>query len=115
MWLQDTGVLKKSKGDKLEVPNHKPLAKLRINQPLSMSQLATAFILEVSGIVISILVFAVEFLQRKKHKATGAKQYADWVASTRHGHERNARRDIINKWQHIITVTQSQPTTESSV
>ena len=83
-WLQDTGILKKTKGDELKAPNPRPLAKLKINQPLSIHQLASAFLLEVSGIVISILAFSVELLLRKKSKAKGSKKQVTWVTSTRH-------------------------------
>ena len=96
-WLQDTGILKKTKGDELKAPNPKPLPKLKINQSLSIHQLASAFILEVSGIVTSIVVFTVELLQRKKSKAMGSKQVT-WAFSTIHiedeseeGHHRRAR------------------------
>ena len=83
LWLQDTGVLKKTEGDYLKVPNPRPLPKLKINQSLSISQLAASFILVVSGIIISILVFTMELLQRKKSKANGTEHQVTLVASTR--------------------------------
>ena len=83
LWLQDTGVLKKIEGDYLKVPNPRPLPKLKINQSLSISQLAASFILEVSGIIISILIFTVELLQRKNYKANGTRNQESWIAPTR--------------------------------
>ena len=89
MWLQDTGLLKKLRDDELKAPEPIPLPNVKRNQSLSISQLATAFILLASGIVASIPVFIVEFLNEEKvgdkdimHRQVG------WGPPTRRQHER---------------------------
>ena len=57
--------------------------KVKFNQPLSISQLATAFLLMTTGMLISISVFFVELLNRPNGKATGAKLHkVAWGIST---------------------------------
>ena len=95
LWLQDTGILKKIKSDELNAPNHVPQPKLKINQALSILQLATVFFWLVSGIVISIVVFLLEVLCGKKAKAEGTRnQQVAWDAPDRDPHERKMNKAI---------------------
>ena len=73
MWLQDTGILNKLRDDELNPPTPIPLPKVKISQPLSVSQLAAAFLLAAAGIVMSITVFCGEFFKGKKSQFKGRK------------------------------------------
>ena len=102
LWLQDTGILKKIKSAELNAPNHVPPPKLKINQALSILQLATVFFWMVSGIAISIVAFFMEVLCGKKAKAEGTKnQKVARGEPARDHHERKMKKDVI-KGQDII-------------
>ena len=60
MWLQDTGILIKLRDSELKAPYPIPQPKVKFNQPLSIYQLATAFLLVVAGVMISISAFLIE-------------------------------------------------------
>ena len=60
MWLQDTGILIKLRDSELKAPYPIPQPKVKFNQPLSIYQLATAFLLVVAGVMISIAAFLME-------------------------------------------------------
>ena len=66
MWLQDSGTLIKLRDDELKAAIPIPLPKVKINQPLNISQLVTAFFLVATGIVVAILVFLVELMKGNK-------------------------------------------------
>ena len=94
MWLQDTGILKKLKDDELRAPIPIPLPKVKLNQPLSISQLAMVFFLAATGAVISISAFLVELLKGQKGKTKGPKpQRAGWGTPPRHIAEKKLRKD----------------------
>ena len=63
MWLRDTGNLDKIRGDFL---NEKatvkiPIPRLRIDEPITIEPLATAFLLEVAGLALAFFAFLLEF------------------------------------------------------
>ena len=69
MWLQDTGILKKLYEDELNAPWKIPLPQVKIEEAITISQLATAFMLAVLGISVSIIIFLIEvFVGRGKNK-----------------------------------------------
>ena len=71
MWLQDTGILSKLRDDELNPPIPIPLPKVKISQPLSISQLAAAFLLAAAGIFISIMIFCGELFMGKRSELKG--------------------------------------------
>ena len=73
MWLQDSGILKKFVHDELRAPIPIPLPKIKVNQPLSISQLATAFFFATFGIVASILAFLAEIFRPQNINAKNTK------------------------------------------
>ena len=75
MWLQDTGILIKLRDDELKAPNPILRPKVKFNQPLSIFQLATAFMLMAAGMLISLSIFFVELLNRPNDKAKGPKAH----------------------------------------
>ena len=94
MWLQDTGILKKLKDDELRAPIPIPLPKVKLNQPLSISQLAMAFFLAATGAVISISAFLVELLKGQKGKTKGAKpRRVGWGTPPKRLTEKKLRKD----------------------
>ena len=66
MWLQDTGVLIKLRDSELKAPNKIPLPRVKLNEPLTVFQLATAFIFAAFGLVLSVSVFLMELVMRRK-------------------------------------------------
>ena len=62
MWLQDTGILAKLRDNELNAPTKIPLPRVKINQPLTIYQLATAFVFATFGIVLSVSVFLGELV-----------------------------------------------------
>ena len=60
MWLCDTGILNKLWDDELNAPLHIPDPKVRINEPLNLDQVGTAFMLVVGGLIIALLGFLTE-------------------------------------------------------
>ena len=60
MWLRDTGILKKLWADELNAPIHVPEPKVRVNEPLDVYQVGTAFIIEAGGLVLALLGFLLE-------------------------------------------------------
>ena len=69
MWLQDSGILKKFVHDELRAPVPIPLPKFKVNQPLNISQLATAFFFAIFGIVASTLAFLAERFRAQTRNA----------------------------------------------
>ena len=65
--LRDSGILNKLYEDALNAPGVMPYPKVRINQPLNISQLGTAFMVVAGGLVLGILAFLMErfFLSAK--------------------------------------------------
>ena len=55
--LRDSGILNKLYEDALNAPVIMPDPKVRINQPLNISQLGTAFMVVAGGLVIGMLAF----------------------------------------------------------
>ena len=110
MWLQDCGILKKLRDDELKAPNLIPRPKVKVNQPLSISQLATAFFMAVPGIVSAISAFFVELLKGQKVNAKGTNQrHVSWAAPTRHHSERDARRDTTEGQNIILPESRGPP------
>ena len=98
MWLQDSGIMIKLKDDELRAPIPIPLPKVKLNQPLNISQLAMAFFLAATGTVISILAFLVELLKGEKGKTITALNHEEWVGAgwgtpPRRLTEKNLRKD----------------------
>ena len=60
VWLRDSGILNKLYEDALNAPAVMPYPKVRINQPLNISQLGTAFMVVAGGLVLGILALLVE-------------------------------------------------------
>ena len=89
MWLQDTGILIKLRDDELKAPNPIPRPKVKFNQPLSISQLATGFLLMTTGMLISISVFFAEFLNRPNYKAKGTKPHKVALGISTTGRNKN--------------------------
>ena len=59
--LRDSGILNKLYDDALKAPVIVPYPKVRINQPLNISQLGTAFMVVAGGLVLGILAFLMEY------------------------------------------------------
>ena len=60
MWLRDSGILNKLYEDELNAPVITPDPKFRVNEPLNIKQLGTAFIVMAFGLTLGILAFMVE-------------------------------------------------------
>ena len=83
MWLRDTGMLDKIKWKKKERDVYIPDPKVRVGEPLHISELGTAIFLEIGGVFIAILAFFVELCcsarfvgkDRTKVGKTEGKQY----------------------------------------
>ena len=104
MWLQDTGILIKLKDDQLIAPNPIPRPKVKFNQPLSIFQLATAFLLMAAGMLISMSVFFIELLNRPNVKAKGTKsQKVAWGISTtgQNKNDKPVQGSVMYSGQHI--------------
>ena len=84
MWLQDSGILKKLIIDELRAPVPIPLPKIKVNQPLSISQLAAVFFFATFGIMASILAFLAEIFRAQKVSAKNTN-----LQVTRHHHQKN--------------------------
>ena len=61
MWLRDSGILNKLYDHELNTTVEKPDPKVRVNKPLNIYQLATAFIVVAVGLIVGILAFFVEY------------------------------------------------------
>ena len=110
MWLQDCGILKKLRDDELKVPNLIPRPKMKLNHPISLSQLAMSFFMAVPGIVIAISAFFVELFKGQKVKAKGTNQrHVSWAAPTRHHSERDVRRDTTEGQNIILPESRGPP------
>ena len=69
-WLRDCGTLERQKND-IDPPFIRiPDPKVRLKEPLTIYQLAITFILLLSGIIASVVVFLSELL-----KGNGKKEY----------------------------------------
>ena len=66
MWLQDTGILIKLRDSELNAPNVIPLQKVKFNEPLTISQLATSFIFATIGLSLSVAMFLKEIVIGRK-------------------------------------------------
>jgi hypothetical protein len=55
--LQASGILTKLKDDALNSPRPIPLPKLRINQPLSLAQMAPAMFIMITGLALAMVAF----------------------------------------------------------
>ena len=108
MWLQDTGILQKLRDDELRAPNPKQLPKVKVNEPLSISQLVTVFLLAAVGIVISISAFFVE-LQLKGQKENAKPGRVYWGIPIRHLNQRKVRRDTAHGQDIILPETRGPP------
>ena len=73
MWLRDTGILGKLQYDEMKPPLIKPDPIARVNQPLTIQQMAITLIVLLAGQVFSVLVFLVEVLKRKRKRSPPSK------------------------------------------
>ena len=71
MWLQDTGILAKLRDNELNAPTKIPQPRVKINQPLTIYQLATAFVFAMFGIVLSVSVFLGELVTGRRINSKG--------------------------------------------
>ena len=69
MWLRDSGVLNKLKDDVLQLPRDVHDAKVRANQPLTLSHLGFMMILLTVGLLLSSLAFVGEHLWHKRSRS----------------------------------------------
>ena len=60
LWLRDSGILNKLYRDALNAPIIVPDPKVRVNQPLNINQLATAFMVMAGGLILGTLFFLME-------------------------------------------------------
>ena len=68
MWLRDTGILSRLRSLELDAPIAIPYPKVRVDQPLNMYQLGSAFLAFIVGLFISIAAFMSEIrFQRRIH------------------------------------------------
>ena len=74
MWLCDTGILNKLWDDELNAPLHIPDPKVRINEPLNLNQVGTAFMLVVGGLIIALLGFLMELCYKSRQNNKGEKK-----------------------------------------
>ena len=74
MWLRDTGILKKLWADELNAPIHVPEPKVRVNEPLDVYQVGTAFIIEAGGLVLALLGFLLELCCKPRWIKEGKKK-----------------------------------------
>ena len=68
MWLRDTGILSRLRSLELEAPMAIPYPKVRVDQPLNMYQLGSAFLAFIMGVVISIAAFMSEIRFQRRIK-----------------------------------------------
>ena len=74
MWLRDTGILNKLWADELNAPIHVPDPKVRVNEPLDVYQVGTAFIIEAGGLVLALLGFLLELRCKPRWIKEGKKK-----------------------------------------
>ena len=60
MRLRDSGILDKLYRDALNAPIIIPAPKVRVNQPLNIYQLGTAFMVVAGGLILGIMAFLAE-------------------------------------------------------
>ena len=70
--LQSTGILNKLRDDVMQARPEVPLPRYRVNQPLNLTQLVGSMVIIVVGLLLSIIVFLCEIVQRSA-KAQNAK------------------------------------------
>ena len=68
MRLQAAGILAKLKYDVMNPPFAIPYPKMRVNQPISLSQLTTAFIAQAIGLSAALLAFFGEICVAKQRE-----------------------------------------------
>ena len=60
MWLRDTGILTRIRALELDAPVAIPYPQVRVDQPLNLYQLGSAFLAFFLGLAISIITFLTE-------------------------------------------------------
>ena len=65
MWLRDTGILAKLRALELDAPVAIPYPQVRVDQPLNLYQLGSAFLAFIIGLVISVAALMAEFKMRR--------------------------------------------------
>ena len=60
MWLRDTGILTRLRALELDAPVAIPYPQMRVDQPLNLYQLGSAFLAFALGLAVSILTFLTE-------------------------------------------------------
>ena len=60
MWLRDTGILTRLRALELDAPVAIPYPQMRVDQPLNLDQLGSAFLAFALGLAVSILTFLTE-------------------------------------------------------
>ena len=61
MSLQEAGILKKIYNDQLNQPVHVPLPRYKIDEPIDLTMMMTAFILMSFGCIMALLAFIREY------------------------------------------------------
>ena len=77
MWLQDTGILDKIKGDGIRRANPCPQPKFWKDEPLNLYKLGIIMIVQVIGIATSAIVFLCELRKNKIKNSSNDKDKAD--------------------------------------
>ena len=68
MWLRDTGVLGKMKGDELFAPIPIPDQKIKVNGRISVEQIGIGIAIYATGMTLSLLFFIRELCTEKRVK-----------------------------------------------
>ena len=96
-WLRDTGVLTKIKFSVITPPMFIPDPKVRINQPLSPSQLGLIMIISVGGYVLSILTFMIE-MTKGRNKRNEREDYPQNAQTEMSNFKRNGFVSYNQRW-----------------
>ena len=69
MWLRDTGALERIKNSIMRPPELILDPKVRLNQPLNLTQLGIIMIVQVIGLLLGTIIFLMEVLKKAKEKS----------------------------------------------
>ena len=61
MTLQEAGILRKFYYDELNAPVYEPLPRFKINQPIDINMMITAFMFMTVMLLLSLLTFIIEY------------------------------------------------------
>ena len=68
MWLRDTGILGRLRDLELDAPVAIPYPQVRVDQPLNLYQLGSAFLAFIMGIAVSTTAFLTELTLKRRIK-----------------------------------------------